>query len=42
MISRAAEAQDKLTVSWVKGFYTTEDDAFRLQDDYGRPLESEW
>jgi mannose-6-phosphate isomerase-like protein (cupin superfamily) len=22
--------------------YTTEDDAFRLQDDYGRPLESEW
>ena len=22
--------------------YTTEDDAFRLQDDYGRPLEPEW
>jgi mannose-6-phosphate isomerase len=22
--------------------YTTEDDTFRLQDDYGRPLEPEW
>jgi mannose-6-phosphate isomerase len=22
--------------------YTTEDDVFRLQDDYGRPLEPEW
>src|SRR5437016_12016020 len=22
--------------------YTTEDDTFRLQDEYGRPLESEW
>ncbi|MGH2723174.1 MAG: phosphomannose isomerase type II C-terminal cupin domain [Actinomycetota bacterium] len=22
--------------------YTTEDDAFRLQDDYGRPLEPRW
>ncbi len=22
--------------------YTTEDDSFRLQDDYGRPLEPEW
>jgi mannose-6-phosphate isomerase len=22
--------------------YTTEDDTFRLQDDYGRPLEPDW
>ena len=22
--------------------YTTEDDTFRLQDDYGRPLQPEW
>ena len=22
--------------------YTTEDDTFRLQDDYGRPLEPSW
>ena len=22
--------------------YTTEDDSFRLQDDYGRPLEPDW
>ena len=22
--------------------YTTEDDTFRLQDDYGRPLDPEW
>ena len=22
--------------------YTTEDDVYRLQDDYGRPLEPEW
>jgi mannose-6-phosphate isomerase-like protein (cupin superfamily) len=22
--------------------YTTEDDTFRLQDDYGRPLEPKW
>jgi len=22
--------------------YTTEEDTFRLQDDYGRPLEPDW